>query len=576
MNNKIAKIFREMSVMLGMQGVSFKPQAYEKASLVIGELTEDVKDIYKKGGLKDLEKIPGVGKGMAERIEEYIKTEKIKDYENLKKKIPVDIESLNMVEGIGPKGIYKLYNELGIRKLVDLEKAARSGKIRKLEGFGEKSEEKILHGIEFLKKHSGRYILGFVLPEIRLIVSKLESSLYTDKVVVCGSARRMQETIGDVDIVVTSKKPDEVMKFFVGMPEVSNVIEHGDTKGSVRLKNGLEIDLRVIDPESFGAAVQYFTGDKNHNIELRKIAIDKGYKLNEYGLYNGNKIIAGKTEEEIYEKLGMDFIEPEMRMAFCEIEASQNHKLPKLINYDDLKGDLQIQTDWTDGENSIEEMAEAAIKIGLEYIAITDHTKSLAMTGGSDEKKLEKQMEAIEKINSKFKSQNTKFKILKGAEVNILKDGSLDIDDKTLAKLDVVGAAIHSLFNLSKSEQTKRVIKAMENPNVDILFHPICRLINKRSGIDIDIDEIIKAAKRTGTVLEIDAFPDRLDLKDEYVKKVVGIGVKLAIDTDAHSIKHLEYMEFGIAQARRGWAEKTDVINAWPVEKMLGFLKGRK
>ncbi len=269
----------------------------------------------------------------------------------------------------------------------------------------------------------------------------------------------------------------------------------------------------------------------------------------------------------------MAYIEPEMRTASGEIEVSQKNKLPNLIGYKDLKGDLQIQTDWTDGENSIEEMAEAAIKIGLEYICITDHTKALAMTGGSDEKKLEKQMAEIDRINKSFKFQSSRFKILKGAEVNIMKDGSLDIDDKTLAKLDVVGAAVHSLFNLSKTEQTKRVIKAMENPNVDIFFHPTGRLINRRAGIELDMDEVIKAAKKTGTVLEIDAFPDRLDLKDEYVKRSVEAGVKLAIDTDAHSVKHFEYLEFGIAQARRGWAEKSDIINAWPLEKMLGFLK---
>lgn len=558
---------------MDMQGVAFKPQAFERAAQNIENLGEDLADIYKKGGTKALEEIQGVGKSMAEMIEEYVKTRHIKEYQVLKKKIPVDIEGLTSVEGVGPKGVYKLYKELGIRTLSQLEKMAKVGKIRDLDGFGQKSEEKILKGLEFVKKHSGRYILGFVLPEVRQIVSRLEKSQYADKVLLCGSVRRMQETIGDVDILITSKNAKEVMEAFIKMPEVGRVVAHGETKSVVKLKNGLEIDLRVVAPESLGAAAQYFTGDKNHNVEMRKIAIAHGYKLNEYGLYKGEKLVAGKTEEEIYNKLGLEYIEPELRTLTGEIKAAQNHNLPKLINYDDLRGDLQVQTNWTDGENSIEEMAEAAMKMGLEYILITDHTKSLAMTGGSDEKKLMRQMAEIDKINKRSKFQNAGFKILKGAEVNILKDGSLDIDDKTLAKLDIVGVAVHSLFNLSRADQTKRIIKVMENPNVDILFHPTGRIINKRPAYEVDMEGIVKAAKRTGTVLEIDAFADRLDLKDEHIKMATAEGVKLSIDSDAHHIDHIKYLELGIAQARRAWATKVDIINTYPLEKMLGFLK---
>ncbi|MDP3799975.1 MAG: DNA polymerase/3'-5' exonuclease PolX [bacterium] len=572
-NSEIAKIFKEISILFAMQEVAFKPQAFERAATNIENLGEDLKDIYKRGGTKALEEIQGVGKSMSEMIEEYIKTKKIKEHLALKKKIPVDIEGLTSVEGIGPKGVYKLYKKLGIKTLAQLEKSAKAGLIKNLEGFGEKSEEKILKGLEFVKKYSGRYVLGFVLPEIRQIIVRLEKSQYTEKVLLCGSARRMQETVGDIDILITSKKPKEVMDLFIKMPEVGRVVAKGETKSVVKLKNGLEVDLRVVVPESFGAAAQYFTGDKNHNVELRKIAMDKGYKLNEYGLYKGDKIVAGKTEEEIYNKLGLSYIEPELRTLNGEIEVAQNNKLPKLINYSDLKGDLQIQTTWTDGENTIEEMAEEAIKIGLEYILITDHTKSLAMTGGSDEKKLEKQMAEIDKLNKSSKFHVSGFKILKGAEVNIMKDGSLDIDNKTLAKLDVVGVAVHSLFNLPKAEQTKRIIKAMENSNVDILFHPTGRIINKRPAYEVDMVEIIKAAKRTGTVLEIDAFADRLDLKDEHIKMALDAGVKLAIDSDAHHTDHFKYLELGIAQARRGWATKADIINAHPLEKMLKFLK---
>ena len=359
------------------------------------------------------------------------------------------------------------------------------------------------------------------------------------------------------------------MDFFMKMPEVQEIIAKGQTKTSVRLNIGMDADVRVLPPESFGAALQYFTGDKYHNIALREIAIKKGYKLNEYGLFKGEKLIAGKTEEEIYKKLGMELMEPELRTNHGEIEAALTGKLPKLIGYDDLKGDLQVQTDWTDGENSIKEMAEAAKKQGLEYILITDHTKSLAMTGGLDEKKLMKQMVEIDKVQK----QVSGIKILKGSEVNINKDGTLDIDEETLAKLDVVGAAVHSNFNMPEADMTARIIRAMENPNVDILFHPTGRIIKRREPYKLDMDKVIKAAKRTKTVLEIDAFPDRLDLKDEHARKAVGDGVKLAIDSDAHSAGHFKFLEFGIAQARRGWAEKKDVINTRPWEEMLRSLK---
>lgn len=576
-NNQIAKILREIAAYLDMSGVAFKPRAYEKAAYAIDGLEEDIRDIYKKGGLKALENIPGVGESIGEKIEEYLKTGKIKYYEKLRKKMPVDLENLLTIEGLGPKMIKKLYNKLKVKTIEDLEKAATNHKIRKLEGFGEKTEENILKGIEFFKKSKGRFILGFVYPLIKEIEDRLKNLKEIEKIVVGGSVRRMKETIGDADFLAVSKNPSKVMDFFVSMPEVINVYEKGLTKSSVRLNNGLDIDIRVIEKESFGAALQYFTGNKDHNIVVRKMAQKMGLKLNEYGLFEGKKYIAGKTEEEIYKVLGLDYMEPELRENVGEIEAARNHKLPKIIGYDALCGDLQIQTNWTDGSNSIEEMAQEAQKLGLEYIAVTDHTKSLAMTGGSDEKKLLKQMEYIKKVNSKFNppagGRKSKFKILAGAEVNILKDGSLDIKDEVLKKLDIVGAAIHSHFNLSKKEQTKRLIKAMENKNVDIIFHPTGRVIKQRDPYELDIDEVIKAAKKTGTILEIDAYPDRLDLKDEYIRKAIDAGVKLAINSDAHSTKHIHYLHFGIAQARRGWATKNDIINAWPLEKMLKFLK---
>ena len=572
-------------MLLEIKGVEFKPQAYEKVAHSIEMLEEDVKDIYQKGGLKALEEISGVGRGIAEKIEEYIKNRRIKDHALLKKEIPVDIDELSTVEGVGPKMILRLYEELKIKTRDQLEKAARAGKLRGLEGFGQKTEENILRSIDFLKKEHGRFILGFVMPEMRAIVEKIRKVPGVERAEFAGSIRRMQETVGDLDILVISKKPSLAMDFFVTMPEVAAIYAKGNTKSSVRLKMGMDADLRVLPPESFGAALQYFTGDKYHNVQLRQIAIKQGYKLNEYGLYKGKKLVTGRTEEEIYEKLGLAWMPPELRTNGGELVAAlrpvrqacgeqaqgKPDGLPKLVEYGDLMGDLQIQTDWTDGENSIREMAEAAKKQGLKYICITDHTKTLAMTGGSDEKKLLRQMAAIDEVNRKFKGSG--FKVLKGAEVNIMKDGTLDINDETLAKLDVVGASVHSNFNMPEKDMTARIIRAMENPNVDIIFHPTGRVIKRREAYKVNMDELLKSAKRTKTVMEIDAFPDRLDLKDEYIRKAVELGVKLAIDSDAHSVAHFSYLEFGVAQARRGWAEKSDIINTRDWQEMLKQLK---
>lgn len=576
-NEKISEMLREIGEYLEMQKVPFKPRAYEKAALVVQNLEEPVENTYRAGGLKGLLEIPGIGQSIAEKIEEFITTGHMKYHEELRRKAPVDLTELNRVEGLGPKGIRKLFEELGVRNLKDLEAAAKAGKIRELEGFGAKSEEKILQSIAFAKTSGQRFVLGLVEQYIHRLEEELRSLPQTKQMIVAGSARRRKETIGDVDILATSGEPAAIMEKFVAMPEVIQVIAHGPTKSSVKLRVGLNVDLRVVPEESYGAALNYFTGSKDHNVALRQIAIKLGYKLNEYGLFKLNgkseRQVAGRDEKEIYEKLGLDYIEPELRENTGEIEAARLHKLPKLVGYADLKGDLQVQTDWTDGDASIEAMAEAAMARGLSYLAVTDHTKRLAMMGGLDEKRLAEQGREIDRLNKKFKD---KFTVLKGTECDILKDGSLDLKDECLEKLDVVGIAVHSFFNLSRAEQTKRIVRAMENPHADILFHPTGRVINRRPAYDVDIDEIIRTAKRTGMVLEIDAYPDRSDLKDEHVRKCIEAGVKLAIDSDAHSAGHFGYLENGIAQARRGWAEKKDVINAWPVEKMLNFLKDRK
>jgi DNA polymerase (family X) len=568
-NADIARILREIAIFLDMDGVPFKPRAYEKVAYAIEAVDEPLADIYRRGGLEAIVEIPGVGKSIGEKIAALVETGTLPYYEELRRKTPVDVTALAAIEGLGPKHIKALYEELGVRTVADLEKAARAGQIRTLARFGEKSEQKILKGIGFLQRSSGRFPLGVVLPLMREIEARLRTLPGVKQVAIAGSIRRYKETVGDGDILVVSVKPEAVMDAFVSLPRVVHVHGKGPTKSSVKLDTGIDVDLRVVPAKSFGAAMNYFTGSKAHNVSLRRRALEKKLKLNEYGVFRGDKAIAGATEEEVYAALGLPYIPPELREDTGEIQAALAGELPELVGYDDVRGDLQTQTTWTDGSNSIEEMVAEAKRLGHEYMAITDHTRGLAMTGGSDEKKLRQQMRAIDALNAHTKG----ITILKGAEVNINKDGTLDIDDATLAELDVVGVAVHSHFNLSRAEMTRRVIRAMENPHADILFHPTGRVLQKREAYDLDIDAVIAAAKHTGTILEIDAYPERLDLKDEHVRKVVEAGVPLVIDTDAHSINHLQYLHFGIATARRGWATKRDVINTLPLEKFLAALK---
>jgi DNA polymerase (family 10) len=586
-NQSIAEVLRQIGEYLAMQQVQFKPRAFEKAAETVGALEEDISKMYASGGIKKLKEIPGVGQSIAEIIEELVKTGRSTEYEKLKKATPVRLDELARVEGLGPKSIQKLYRSLGVRNLKDLEAAAKKGKIGALEGFGKKSEEKILKGIGFAKSSGLRFITGLMLPQIHEIEAELSRVAGVTKVTVAGSARRRKETIGDIDILAVSSKPAIIMDEFVKKtPGIMTIIAHGPTKSSIKIKPGINIDLRVVPAESYGAALNYFTGSKDHNVIIRARAIKKGLTLNEYGLFKVNKKgektdtrVAGKTEEEIYSALGMACPEPELRENTGEVEAAVRefeHKtpgLPKLIGYDDLQGDLQVQTDWTDGDASIEVMAREAIARGLKYIVITDHTKRLAMTHGLDEKRIRAQWNEIDAVNKKVRG---KIKILKGTECDILKDGTLDLDDETLAQLDVVGVSVHSYFNLPRAEQTARIKRAIVNPNVDILFHPTGRIINRRPPYDMDIDEIIAVAKKTGTILEIDALPERSDLKDEYIRTGVEAGVKMCIDSDAHAAAHYDFLACGIAQARRGWAERKDIVNAWPLAKMLAQLKKKK
>ncbi len=574
-NDEVSKILFEISEYLEMkEGSTFGSRAYKKAAGVIGDLEDDLGGIYEREGPRGLKDIPGVGVSIAEKIEEFLSTGKLKYYESLKKETPIKLDELSRIEGLGPKGIKKLYESLGIRDLDDLEKAAKGGKIRNLEDFGEKSEQNILQGIEFVRKNSGRVIFGHIMPTAEMLKERLSAIPGTTKVVIAGSYRRKKETIGDLDILVISKNPENIMTYFINQKEVDRVLAYGTTKSSIRLSSGIDVDLRVVSKESYGAALTYFTGSKAHNVAMRKIAQGKGMKLNEYGLYSkkGGKeeVVARESEEEIYEALGLQYVEPEMREDMGEMGLAKKGTLPKLINYGEVMGDLQTQSDWTDGAHSIEELARAAIKFGLKYFAVTDHTKRLTIANGLDEKRLKKQMAYIDKLNKKFKGKIT---LLKGSECDILRDGTLDISDDVLAKLDVVGVAVHTNFNLSREEQTARIIRAIENPNADILFHPTGRLINKRKAYDLDIDKIIGVAKRTGTVLEINGSPERLDLKDEYIRKCIEARVRMSISSDAHATGHFAFINFGVSQARRGWAKREDIINAWPMGTCLTKLK---
>ncbi len=578
-NQEVAKIFYGIADFLEMEGVQFKPTAYQKAALILENLEKDIAEIYKAGGKKALEKIPGVGKSMAEKIEEYLKTGKLKYYQDLKKKTPVQMEELTSIEGLGPKTVKLLYKKLGIRNLKDLEREVRAHRIAPLFGFGEKTEKNILEGIRFLKRSKGRFLLGDILPEVKKIKKELKSLKEVNRISIAGSLRRRKETIGDVDFLVTTKNPQKVMDFFVSLPKVIKIWGKGTTKSSVRMRQGFDVDIRVVPKKSFGSALQYFTGSKDHNIVTRRVAIDRGLKLNEYGVFRGKKMIAGKTEKEVYKILGMQWIPPELRENQGEIEAAlrqaqgKSNGLPKLIELEDIKGDLHSHSIWDGGKNTILEMAQACLARGYQYLGISDHTKFLRIEHGLDEKKLAQQRKEIEKLNSNVEFRISKFHILQGCETNILNDGSIDIKDEALKKLDYVIAGVHSSFKMPKEEMTERIIKAMKNPFVKIISHPTGRILKRRDEYQIDFDKILRAAKEFGVILEINSHPERLDLNDKNIKLAKEMQIKMVINTDAHHINNLRYMEFGVSQARRGWAEKKDIINTQPLEKLLKIFK---
>lgn len=564
-NSDLAKLFYDVADVLEMQGIDWKPNAYRRAARGI-ESADPLEKLYAESGIKALKNIEGVGESIALKIEEYIKIGKISEFDKLLNSIPKSVQQMLQIQGLGPKKVMRLYKELKIKDITALETAIKEGKLQKLDGFGDKSAQEILKGLETVKKGSQRMLLGEVLPLARELCAKISKIPSVKRVEIAGSLRRMKETVGDIDILVSSSKPSEVMSALIKLEQVQRVLAKGGTKTSVILRNGVQADVRVLDDKIFGAGLQYFTGNKDHNIVLRKIAISKGYKLSEYGLFKGSKLVAGKTEEEIYEKLGLKCMPPEMREAQGEIEAS--HNLPKIIDYNEIKGDLHMHTKWSDGIHSIEDMARAAQELGYEYLAIADHSKAERIANGMDERRLDEYIKAIRKAQEKVK-----IKLFAGAEVSILADGKLDYADKDLKKLDIVIASVHSRFKQSREEMTKRILKALDNPFVRILGHPTGRLINVREPYDVDMDAIMEKAKKNNIALEVNANYPRLDLKDAHIRQAIEKGCLLAIDTDAHSTSQLKYIEFGIAQARRGWATAKNIVNSWSLKEFEKWIK---
>lgn len=570
-NPEIAAIFYEMADILEMQNVQWKPRAYRHAAKAIESLSEDVTDIYKRGGIKELEKIPGVGAGLAAKIEEFLKTGKVKEHQRLRKLVPAHIDRLMAIPGMGPKKARMLYEKLGISTISQLEKAAKQHKIAKLPRMGIKSEEDILRGIEIFKKGKERTLLGHALPIANEIVQALNKLKEVDQIQAAGSLRRMKETVRDVDILVTSKKPAKIMDFFTTLPTVKTILAKGHTKSTVILATGMQADVRVVPPRSFGAALQYFTGSKEHNIALRQIAIKKGLKLSEYGVFQRrtNKLVAGKTEQEVYKKLRLQYIEPELRENKGEVEAAKQKKLPRLADYKDIKGDFHVHSKWSDGDNTIKEIAATAKKYGYSYICVSDHSKSQIIAHGLSEKDMLKKLQEIKKLNKKLKG----IRVLSGAEVDIKSDGRLDYPDSLLKKIDIVTAAIHSGFKQPKAVMTKRILTGLDNKYIDIFAHPTGRIINERPGYNVDLDQVFALAKDKKIHMEVNAFPDRLDLNDLGIKAAIEAGLKIAIGTDAHSTDQLHFINLGVAQARRGWATKKDILNTYTLKQLKKYFK---
>lgn len=567
-NKVIAQILAEISILVEVAGEgAYKARAYSRAARSIRNLGEDVEAIADRG---ELTEIPGIGKGIAEKIKSYLETGSIDELDRLHTRVPINVRELEAIPGVGPKTIKLLYDELKIVDLDSLEKAARAGEIAGLKGMGEKTVSQILEGIELVRSGLKRTLLSDALAASERMSTHLDSHAGINRLTIAGSIRRRKETIGDVDILVDADDWESAAEAFTSLDDVDDIIASGTTKTSIRLSSGLQMDLRLLPSESYGAGLQYFTGNVDHNVRLRSIARKKGLKLNEYGLFKGEKRIAGEIEEALYRKLDLDFILPELRENTGEIEAAQSGQLPEVIDLDDIRGDLHGHTDQSDGANSIEEMLNAACALNYEYYCVSDHTQSLTIANGMDEDEVLARIEEIDALNA---SGHWNMRILKGAEVDILENGELDLDDAVLDALDIVTASIHSRMKDSKEKITERVCTALEHPNVHVLGHPTGRLLLKRSEYEIDLDAVFEVAKRNNVVMELNAHPMRLDLSAGNLRKATGLGLKIVINTDAHRTDELQNMRYGIFQARRGWVTKDDVVNTYPLEELMSILR---
>lgn len=570
-NQEIAGIFNEIADLLEIKGENpFRIRAYRRAAQNIEGHAKNIADLSRE----ELLEIPGIGKDLADKIEEYLKTGKVASYDDLKKEVPEGLAELLSVPSLGPKTAKLLHERLKIKNIDDLEKFAREHKLAGLPGIKEKTEENIIRGIEMLRRGKERQPLGRVLPLASDIVEYLKKKAPVEKISVAGSLRRMKDTVRDIDILITSSSPHDVMKAFVHLPDAKEVLMQGATKSSIIMREGIQVDLRVVEDESFGAALAYFTGSKEHNIRLREMAVKKGLKINEYGIFRekDNKKLGGKNEEDIYNILGLQYVPPEMREDRGEIEAALNNALPRLIELADIKGDLHVHSEWSDGSHTFEELVSAAKERGYEYIAITDHSKGLGVARGLNEERLMEEKKAIDALNKKLSG----FKLLMGIEVDIRSDGRMDFSDEVFAKMDIVVASIHSGFRQSKEQLTKRLVSAMKNPYVSVIAHPTGRLIGERDPYEVDMDYILKIAKETGTALEINAYPLRLDLNDIYAKTAKELGIKFVISTDAHLTSQFDYMHYGVSIARRGWIEKKDVLNTMSYNSLVKALHDKR
>lgn len=569
-NYDIARYFEESGNLLDIKGDNqFRVRSYLNAARTISELSQSVTDMVHNN--EDLAELPGIGKELSQKIIEIVETGGLTFLSNLKKEIPESLLELLRIEGLGGKKIGKLYRELGIKNFDDLERAIHKNKIQNLEGFGKKSEEKIKNELERVKKSSGedRFLLATAYEIVTPVIDHLKKIKSIKQLIPAGSYRRCKETVGDIDLLATCDDPEKVMEQFVSFDDVQTIIAHGSTKSSVKLRSGLQIDLRVVPEESYGAALHYFTGSKEHNVAVRKRGIERGLKINEYGVYRGEKRIAGGTEDEVYRSIGLSYIEPELRENRGEIEAVQTGDLPELVKVEDIKGDLQTHSSYSDGKNTIEEMVKAAIELGYEYISITDHSKRVSVANGMDEKRLAEQIKYIDSLQNQFPD----FKIIKSIEVDILPDGSLDLSNEILKELDLVLCSVHYNRNLSLEEQTERIIKALDNPYFDILAHPTGRLIGSRGPYQIDMEKILEAARERGCFLEINAHPERLDLNDVHAKRAKEMGIKVPVSTDSHATDNLKNIQYGVNQARRAWLTKDDVLNTRSWKELSGLLR---